>query len=90
MKELQKILLPNAINAASLAIHIPTALTMAAIFYLFNVKNAKKNMMAAAVLNVKKQFILPLERQKQIRKGIDKGRNVFNKSKSRLRPRLNE
>jgi UPF0176 protein len=33
---------------------------------------------------------LPLERQKQIRKGIDKGRNVFNKSKSRLRPRLNE
>ncbi|HEY2727010.1 MAG TPA: rhodanese-related sulfurtransferase [Parafilimonas sp.] len=33
---------------------------------------------------------LPLERQKEIRKGIDKGRNVFNKSKSRLRPRLNE
>ena len=33
---------------------------------------------------------LPLERQKEIRKGVDKGRNVFNKSKSRLRPRLNE
>lgn len=33
---------------------------------------------------------LPQERQKEIRKGIDKGRNVFNKSKSRLRPRLNE
>jgi UPF0176 protein len=33
---------------------------------------------------------MPLERQKQIRKGIDKGRNVFNKSKARLRPRLNE
>ncbi len=32
---------------------------------------------------------LPLERQKQIRKGIDKGRNVFNKSKQRLRPRIN-
>ncbi|MEP6467211.1 MAG: rhodanese-related sulfurtransferase [Parafilimonas sp.] len=31
---------------------------------------------------------LPLERQREIRKGIDKGRNVFNKSKSRLRPRL--
>ena len=33
---------------------------------------------------------LPLERQKQIRQGVDMGRNVFNKSKSRLRPRLDE
>lgn len=33
---------------------------------------------------------MPLERQKEIRKGIDKGRNIFNKSKVRLRPRLNE
>src|SRR5690242_7085014 len=33
---------------------------------------------------------LPLERQKQIRKGIDKGRNIFNKSRQRLRPRLNQ
>jgi len=33
---------------------------------------------------------MPLERQKEIRKGIDKGRNIFNKSKARLRPRLNE
>ena len=33
---------------------------------------------------------LPLERQRQIRKGVDKGRNVFNKSKSRLRPRLSD
>lgn len=32
----------------------------------------------------------PIERQKQIRKGIDKGQNIFNKSKVRLRPRLNE
>ena len=32
----------------------------------------------------------PLERQKQIRKGIDKGQNIFNKSKKRLRPRLNQ
>ena len=31
---------------------------------------------------------LPLERQKQLRKGNDPGRNIFNKSKSRLRPRL--
>jgi UPF0176 protein len=33
---------------------------------------------------------MPLERQKEIRKGIDKGRNVFNKSKARLRPKLGE
>ncbi|SFP64632.1 oxygen-dependent tRNA uridine(34) hydroxylase TrhO [Parafilimonas terrae] len=37
----------------------------------------------------KETIHLPLERQKQIRKGIDKGRNVFNKSKVRLRPKLN-
>lgn len=33
---------------------------------------------------------LPLERQKQLRKGIDKGQNIFHKSKARLRPRLDE
>ena len=33
---------------------------------------------------------LPIERQKELRKGIDKGRNIFNKSRKRLRPRLNE
>ena len=38
----------------------------------------------------KETIHLPIERQQQIRKGIDKGRNVFNKSKSRLRPRLNQ
>lgn len=32
---------------------------------------------------------LPQERQKEIRRGIDKGQNIFNKSKIRLRPRLN-
>lgn len=31
---------------------------------------------------------LPPEEQKELRKGIDKGRNVFNKSRSRLRPKL--
>ena len=31
---------------------------------------------------------LPVEQQKELRKGIDKGRNIFNKSK-RLRPKLN-
>ena len=35
------------------------------------------------------EFIhLPIEQQKELRKGIDKGRNIFNKSKSRLRPIL--
>ncbi|MES1225123.1 MAG: rhodanese-related sulfurtransferase [Bacteroidota bacterium] len=33
---------------------------------------------------------LPTEEQKKLRQGIDKGRNVFNKSRSRLRPRLND
>ena len=32
---------------------------------------------------------LPEEEQKKVRAGIDKGRNIFNKSKARLRPRLN-
>ncbi|MEO6230791.1 MAG: rhodanese-related sulfurtransferase [Ferruginibacter sp.] len=35
-------------------------------------------------------YNLPLEEQVELRKGIEKGRMVFNKSKQRLRPRLNE
>ncbi|MGV3529218.1 MAG: rhodanese-related sulfurtransferase [Flavisolibacter sp.] len=31
---------------------------------------------------------LPTEQQKELRKGVDKGRNVFNKSRERLRPIL--
>jgi UPF0176 protein len=38
----------------------------------------------------KTTFNLPLEIQKELRKGIEKGRMVFNKSKQRLRPRLDE
>ena len=33
---------------------------------------------------------MPAERQKEIRKGVDKGQNIFNKSKVRLRPKLGE
>lgn len=33
-------------------------------------------------------FQMPLEQQKELRKGIDKGSNIFNKSK-RLRPKIN-
>jgi UPF0176 protein len=32
-------------------------------------------------------YHLPIEEQKGLRKGIDKGKNIFNKSKQRLRPR---
>ncbi|MBP6287622.1 MAG: rhodanese-related sulfurtransferase [Ferruginibacter sp.] len=35
-------------------------------------------------------YNLPLEEQKELRKGIDKGMMVFNKSRKRLRPRLDE
>ncbi len=31
---------------------------------------------------------LPIEEQKELRKGVDKGSNIFNKSRARLRPRL--
>lgn len=33
---------------------------------------------------------LPVERQEALRKGIDNGRHIFNKSKSRLRPKLGD
>jgi UPF0176 protein len=33
---------------------------------------------------------LPIDEQKEKRKGIDKGRNIFNKSRARLRPRLDD
>ena len=33
---------------------------------------------------------LPDERRKELRKGVDHGQHVFNKSRQRLRPRLNE
>lgn len=32
---------------------------------------------------------LPIEQQKELRKGVDKGSNIFNKSRARLRPKLN-
>lgn len=36
----------------------------------------------------KETIHMPLERQKEIRKGVDNGMMIFNKSKARLRPRL--
>jgi len=37
----------------------------------------------------KEMLTLPDERRKQLRVGIDKGQHIFNKSKTRLRPKLN-
>jgi len=48
----------------------------------------KKEYDGCCSVECKETIHLPLERQKQIRRGIDKGRNVFNKSKARLRPKL--
>lgn len=31
---------------------------------------------------------MPLERQRQLRRGVNKGQNIFNKSRARLRPKL--
>lgn len=53
-------------------------------------EDCKQRFDGCCSIECKETIHLPLERQKQIRKGIDKGRNVFNKSKSRLRPRLND
>ena len=41
-------------------------------------------------IDCKDTLHLPLEKQAELRKGIDKGRNVFNKSKVRLRPKLSD
>ncbi len=38
----------------------------------------------------KETLQMPLERQKQLRQGIDKGQNIFNKSRVRLRPGLKD
>jgi len=53
-------------------------------------EECKQKFDACCSIECKETIHLPSERQKQIRKGVDKGRNVFNKSKSRIRPRLNE
>ena len=45
---------------------------------------------ACCSIECKETIHMPVERQKAIRSGVDMGRNIFNKSKARLRPRLNE
>ena len=41
-------------------------------------------------IECKDTLLMPLERQKELRKGIDNGQNIFNKSKARLRPKLKD
>jgi UPF0176 protein len=38
----------------------------------------------------KDRIHLPIERQKELRQGLENGQKIFNKSKQRLRPRLDE
>lgn len=49
-----------------------------------------QNYQGACSPQCKEVVNLPIEQQRELRKGIDKGRNIFNKSRKRLRPRLNE
>ncbi len=52
--------------------------------------NCAKQYDGCCSIECKETIHLPLERQAELRKGIDKGRNVFNKSRERLRPKLGE
>ncbi len=47
-----------------------------------------KNFTGCCSAECKETIHLPAERQKEIRKGIENGQNIFNKSKIRLRPKL--
>jgi len=53
---------------------------MVAFVILFNAMNAKRSMPGCCSIECKKTIHLPLESKKKIRKGVDKGRNVFNKA----------
>jgi UPF0176 protein len=41
-------------------------------------------------IDCKDTIHMPVERQKELRKGVENGQNIFNKSRVRLRPRLGE
>jgi UPF0176 protein len=49
-----------------------------------------EKMLGCCTEECKTTYQLPIEEQEKLRAGIDKARQVFNKSKQRLRPRLNE
>lgn len=52
--------------------------------------DCKKKWDGCCSATCKEVFNLPIEAQKEVRKGIDNGRNIFNKSRSRLRPKLGD
>lgn len=52
--------------------------------------SCKKKFEACCSSECQEVVHLPLEEQMQLRRGIDKGRNIFNKSRARLRPRLSD
>lgn len=51
-------------------------------------EDCAKEMQGCCSTECRDTIHLPLERQKAIRKGIENGRNIFNKSQVRLRPRI--
>ncbi len=53
-------------------------------------KSCAKSLEGCCSKECKDTILMPLERQKEIRQGLDNGQKIFNKSKQRLRPRLDE
>ena len=53
-------------------------------------EDCKNSYIGCCSIECKEIVLLPVEEQKKVRKGIDKGRNIFNKSRARLRPKLSE
>jgi len=53
-------------------------------------EDCKNSYIGCCSIECKEIVLLPAEEQKKVRKGIDKGRNIFNKSRARLRPKLSE
>lgn len=51
-------------------------------------KSCAAEMNGCCSVECKDTLHLPVERQKEIRKGVENGQNIFNKSQSRLRPRI--
>lgn len=53
-------------------------------------ENCAKEYDGCCTNECKETVHMPVERQKEIRRGVENGMMIFNKSKARLRPRLNE
>ena len=73
----------------SLLIRIPIAKMIHATSCLYNAVPVKKIYEGCCTTECQQVFNLPLEEQRKLREGAQNGMMVFNKSKQRLRPRLN-